>query len=60
MSISRAKGLKVVWTQLEAGSFTVRTPTGAKDLSLFQNVNVGTGDHPVAYSMGTEVKAAGS
>jgi len=47
-------------TELRIGQSGVRTSVGARDLSLLQNVQTSSGDHPVSPSVGTGVKAAGA
>ena len=37
-------------TRLRAGRYRVRIPVGARDFSLFQNVQTGTGAHPASSS----------
>jgi hypothetical protein len=48
-----------VAAELRTGQSGVRTPVGARDLSLLQNVHTGSGPHSVPPSVGTGVKAAG-
>jgi hypothetical protein len=47
-------------TELRTGQSGVRTPLGARDLSLLHNVQIGSGAHPISPSVGTGVEAAGA
>jgi hypothetical protein len=47
-----------VW--LHAGRSGIQMPVGAKDFSLHQNLNIGSGTNQASYSRSTKVKAAGT
>ena len=45
----------VIVTRLRAGQSAVRTPAGARDFSLLENVQTGSEVHQASYSMDTGV-----
>jgi hypothetical protein len=45
----------VIITMLRAGGSGVRITLGARNVSLLQNVQAGSGAHPASYSMGTGI-----
>jgi hypothetical protein len=51
----RWDGVVDIATVVRAGRFEVRIPIGVRGLSLFRNVQTGSGAYPALYSMGTGI-----
>jgi hypothetical protein len=53
MNFCRLTKGDVLPANLRAGRSGIRSPEGARDFSLLQNVQTGNGAHPASYSVGT-------